>query len=179
MKTSGAGLVRDLDRQLGDNGDFRYGTDQAIAGIMMAAVCAVMMVPAQMIPGRFEVCPYVAGIFSMASVGFRLKRYVYIRENGRTESIYCKLRFLPLGKWEIFGARVEYAVRFSLFCGGIFLIIQHLGAALNGGWSIWNVLYPVAVAAGMCLTGILYSLPLPFGGLGDPADSSRTGRYFV
>ena len=109
--------------------------------------------------GRFEICPSVTGICGLAAMLLRLKRYMYIKNAERTESVYSLLGFVPVESRAIFAARAGYAAEFSLKCGGVFLVLQHSGALLQGTWNIWNVIYPAAAAAEMLAAGLLYALP--------------------
>lgn len=158
-KAAAMAQMRNLDRELESGENFRWGTDQVLMGIFLFAVCAIIIIPAQMVPGRFEFCPVAAGLLILCSAGFRLKRYVYIKEEDKVRQIYHLLRFLPLDKRVIFRVRARYAIRFGFRAGCAFLSLQLVGALLYGEFSVWNVLYPALAAGEMCLAGILYAVP--------------------
>ncbi len=84
-----------------------------------------------------------------------LAPYLTCVEEGKSISIYEKLKWMPVAKRRIQAVRREYMIKFCVKAGAAMFIVQQIGGILDGSWGIFNVLYPLWEVFFLFLVGII------------------------
>lgn len=107
-------------------------------------VTLIMLIPYE--KGDVQVYVLCGLVLAPWPVQMHLAPYLHVTENGKTCSIYEKLRYLPVDRKELWRVRMEYLLRFlriPFLCG---MLAQLLGCLLAGqGITIGNIVYPFLV----------------------------------
>ncbi|MDE7300407.1 MAG: hypothetical protein K2N94_16540 [Lachnospiraceae bacterium] len=96
----------------------------------------------------------LAWMFLGMAVMFRIQPYIYMIEN--SVRISTVLVYIPVDKALLRRVRRGYLRRYLIKLGIVVLIFQQIGALIDGCWSVWNLIYPVALICFLYLEGLAY-----------------------
>ena len=100
--------------------------------------------------------PSFAGVLSYYIIFFGIA--CYLKSYGCAEkgtSIYMVLRWMPVEEEVIYKVRREYLDRLVLKVTIVIFVLQQIGALLDHSWNLWNIVYPLAIAGLIWLSGVL------------------------
>lgn len=147
--------IRAFDREL-----MAANTDLALSSKILYTImgvfgCFMMVFP---VGAAFDpdlrVLHVLAWMFLGMAMMARIQPYVYILGDARRVS--AALAYIPVEPALLCLVRREYLRRYLQKIGVVCLLVQQLGALLNGAWSVWNLLYPVGVVFSLYLAGVVY-----------------------
>lgn len=122
-----------------------------VCGILCFAPGAILM----LLPVDTDIwTPLNSMILLIWAMHFYLMPYMRYVENGRSVSLYAKLKWMPVSKKEFLAVRRGYLLKFCLKTGGCIWILQQIGACLARTWGAENALFPLVFTGFMYLVGI-------------------------
>lgn len=109
----------------------------------------------------FETDEFYIGVFFplyLLGMGltFSLQPYMYIKEGQKLNSVYKLLEYMPVDGEDIYKVRKEYLNRICKRVLIAYIICQLIAAVLAKEFTIFTILYPVAMTLGLWIWGILY-----------------------
>lgn len=87
---------------------------------------------------------------------FTLQPYMYIKEGQQLINIYKLLEFMPVSRNDIYKVRKEYLNGICKKILVAYVVCQLITAVLMKEFTIFTILYPAAMTAGLWGLGILY-----------------------
>ena len=90
----------------------------------------------------------------LGAMHFYIAPYMRCVENGKSVSLYVKLKWMPVSKREFLAVRRGYLRKFCVGTGVFLWILQQIGACLACTWGAENALFPLAFTAALYLVGI-------------------------
>lgn len=142
--------VKKFDRMLEKIEDYKFVMSKFVMYLCLVPGCFWMLIPFNVKEPIFNMLSYYI-IFLGISCFFRSYACT---EKGI--SIYMVLRWMPVDKKEIYKVRREYLDRLVLKVAIVIFVLQQAGALLNHSWNVWNIVYPLATAGLIWLSGVLY-----------------------
>ncbi|MBQ3512774.1 MAG: hypothetical protein IJA32_03090 [Lachnospiraceae bacterium] len=142
--------VKKFDRMLEKIEDYKFVMSKFVMYLCLVLGCSWMLIPLNRGEPFFWLISYYIIFFGIAC---------YLKSYGCAEkgtSIYMVLRWMPVDKKEIYKVRREYLDRLVLKVAIVIFVLQQAGALLNHSWNVWNIVYPLATAGLIWLSGVLY-----------------------
>lgn len=138
-------LIREFDRKLRKYASNGMEPVQALAkGAYVVLIAMILWIPFDMEDlSMIVACALGANIWP---TWIFLSGYLYVNENGKMQSIYEKLKYMPVDVRMIRHVRMEYLVQFLKVPFLTAVVAQLIGAWFcNHRITIANILYPVIV----------------------------------
>ena len=141
--------VKKFDRMLEKIEDYKFVMSKFVMYLCLVLGCSWMLIPLNRGEPFFCLISYYIIFFGIAC---------YLKSYGCAEkgtSIYMVLRWMPVDKKEIYKVRREYLDRLVLKVAIVIFLLQQVGALLDHSWNVWNIVYPLAIAGLIWLSGVL------------------------
>lgn len=141
--------VKKFDRMLEKIEDYKFVMSKFVMYLCLVLGCSWMLIPLNRGESFFWLISYYIIFFGIAC---------YLKSYGCAEkgtSIYMVLRWMPVDKKEIYKVRREYLDRLVLKVAIVIFLLQQVGALLDHSWNVWNIVYPLAIAGLIWLSGVL------------------------
>ncbi|MBQ4522301.1 MAG: hypothetical protein IJA10_05040 [Lachnospiraceae bacterium] len=140
--------VKKFDRMLEKIEDYKFVMSKFVMYLCLVLGCSCMLMPFN----RAE--PFFVISYSIIFTGINCYLNSYASAEKGT-SIYMVLRWMPVDKKEIYKVRREYLDRLVLKVAIVIFLLQQVGALLDHSWNVWNIVYPLAIAGLIWLSGVL------------------------
>lgn len=142
--------VKEFDKMLEKINDYDFVMIKFVVYICVTLGCLLMIMPFDEMNSLLCVGPYL-----LCSIGvyFYLSLYLYIGKEKK--SVFSVLKWMPVEENEIYKVRREYLDRFVLKIAVVIFVLQQISAVIDHSFNIWNILYPLAVAVLIWLSGVL------------------------
>ena len=141
--------VKKFDRMLEKIENYKFVMSKFVMYLCLVLGCSWMLIPLNRGEPFFWLISYYIIFFGIAC---------YLKSYGCAEkgtSIYMVLRWMPVDKMEIYKVRREYLDRLVLKVAIVIFLLQQVGALLDHSWNVWNIVYPLAIAGLIWLSGVL------------------------
>ena len=141
--------VKKFDQMLEKIEDYKFVMSKFVMYLCLVLGCSWMLIPLNRGEPFFWLISYYIIFFGIAC---------YLKSYGCAEkgtSIYMVLRWMPVDKKEIYKVRREYLDRLVLKVAIVIFLLQQVGALLDHSWNVWNIVYPLAIAGLIWLSGVL------------------------
>ena len=141
--------VKKFDRMLEKIENYKFVMSKFVMYLCLVLGCSWMLIPLNRGEPFFWLISYYIIFFGIAC---------YLKSYGCAEkgtSIYMVLRWMPVDKKEIYKVRREYLDRLVLKVAIVIFLLQQVGALLDHSWNVWNIVYPLAIAGLIWLSGVL------------------------
>ncbi|MDO5293134.1 MAG: hypothetical protein Q4F05_10325 [bacterium] len=143
--------VRQFDRTYKQVEDYQFLMCRVVKYIFLPLGVGLMLFPLESDTRIFLL--YVVAMQSIAR-NFHLKPYMKVTEDGKLVSIYEKLKYLPITNDSIFKVRKVYLTSFCIKLMIANIILQQIGAAIEGKWTVINLIHPLGVSILVYLLGL-------------------------
>ena len=141
-----------FDRELACLDDYRMVISKLLYYIMGIVGCMSMAIPLSK-EDKVSILMVFPFLFWGMSVLFRMGPYIFINNTLKIETI---LTYIPVDKIELFYVRRGYLRKYLAKIGIIILILQQVGAIIEGCWSVWNLFFPAAIIIVLYWIGLGY-----------------------
>lgn len=142
--------VKKFDRMLEKIEDYKFVMSKFVMYVCLVLGCFWMLMPFNREEPFFWMISYYIIFFGVSCY---LNSYASMENKGT--SIYMVLRWMPVEEKVIYKVRREYLDRLVLKVTIVIFVLQQIGALLDHSWNLWNIVYPLAIAGLIWLSGVL------------------------